>query len=227
VVSEKAANGIGGIGYKAADGIGGIGYKAADGIGGVGYKAADGIGGVEGYNQGVVASDAIPVLDYPRNLYTHVFSYRSPRGMLICGAVFLLAAFLACVPFFVPAPRGFGAIFGTGAVVFGSVAAVLGFRVINRSEDQLHFTTAGIEAHGKLVPWPRITRVAANGKESEKSVQLFYTVQLSAGFTRNWLAANGEAINPSEYEALIGLLKQELSESYPHLELGGYFSVEI
>jgi hypothetical protein len=175
----------------------------------------------------MATTNPIPVLDYPRNLYTHAFSYRSPRGLFIFGAVLLMAAMFAWVPVYAPAPpKPFGMIFGIGSALPIIAAVMLGFRILNGSHDLFHFTTAGVEANGKLVPWSKITRVAANAKDSAKLLQVFYTVQWSAGFTSNRLALNGVRISRTEYEQLIELLQKELSESYPQLTLGGYFSVE-
>jgi hypothetical protein len=168
---------------------------------------------------------SLPVLEYPRTLYAYRFQYFSHRGFILFGGFTLFTVAFAYVGLAVAGPRSLHALFIAGAAC-GLAAAVLGYRVLNHSHDLYRITTAGIEMHGKMTPWPKISRVGANGKPTSDRVQLFFSVRLAGGFSRNFLLFEGTGLDVKEYEQLIESLKRELTPAYPHLELGGYFKIE-
>jgi hypothetical protein len=170
------------------------------------------------------AVDPIPVLDYPRDLYVCSFSYRTARGYITLAAGVIMTIPFICLGLWGPMFRlmflacGFFGIAMTGAVAF---------QIIIGSTHVVRLTTAGVESRGRLVPWSKITRVAANGKPFARTVQLFYTVQLMPGVTTSRLISMWRGISTARYEQLVETLKPELSAAYPNLEIGGYFAVEI
>jgi hypothetical protein len=172
-------------------------------------------------------ADAIPMLDYPRELYARTFPYRSFRGLL----AFLVIACLTVSALWVgysasTAPRLFRAAFTTAGVAMAFATAMVGFRILADVKDTVRLTTTGIESARKIVPWSKVTRLAANGTDASRQVQVFYSFRLSAHVTTNRILFNSVPIARIEYNELIDVLSRELVTDYPDLKLGGFFQIE-
>jgi hypothetical protein len=118
-------------------------------------------------------------------------------------------------------------LFDAGLLLWAVVTVRLVVGIVADSVEQFRLTTAGIERNGKLVRWSKITRLAAKGRQTQKTIYFFYSEKISSAVTMNRPLMASRRLTKSEYEQLIVHLKTELSVSYPDLQLGGYFDMDV
>jgi hypothetical protein len=104
-------------------------------------------------------------------------------------------------------------------VAGGSLATSLFVAAWLDQRVRFEIRTDGIARGRRLVPWTEVRRLAAYGKAEDRAVHLF--------FVGTWRAPHplltSRPLSPAAYEAIIVAVRAALGQTYPQLELGGYY----
>ncbi|MDB5329849.1 MAG: hypothetical protein JWP03_1000 [Phycisphaerales bacterium] len=143
---------------------------------------------------------------------------RTPRAAVALVMLSAMAAIGAWLAETQPSPdtriTGLALLVGGGSLAITLfVAAWLDQRV------RFEIRTDGIARGRRLVPWTDVRRLAACGKAGDRAVHLY--------FVGTWRVPHhlltSRPLSPAAYEAIIAAVRAALGQTYPQLELGGYY----